>query len=104
MHDAGMANHMNEFVVDDGDDTPSTDVEQAWHDWFAPRADHVIDPGDSSGPSRSVTRSAPGDLTADDAPAAGDSVVRPAGLRDAERLLDGCPMVGSRHIDESIAV
>lgn len=76
-----MATHLNKFVVDDGYDTLRTDLEQASHDGFAKRADHVIDPGIPFGPSRKVTPSAAGDLTA-----------------------DCCQIGDSCHIDESTAV
>jgi hypothetical protein len=100
-----MAIHMNKYIfVYCGYDTSSTDLEQAWHDGFALRADHFIDPGNPFGPNRKVPPSDARDPTADDSPAAGYSIVRAASLSDAERILEGCPIVDSCHIYETIAV
>lgn len=95
---------MNKYVfIYYGYDTSSPDLEQAWHDWFTLRADHFVDPGNPLGPGREVTPTAATDLSADDTPAAGYSIVHAANLQDAERLLEGCPIVDSCRIYETIA-
>lgn len=100
-----MTTHMNTYVfVYHGYDTSSPDLEQAWHDWFAMRAEHFVDPGTPFGRGRKVTPTGVADLTADDSPAAGYSIVRAASLSDAERLLEGCPIVDSCHIYEAVVV
>ncbi len=96
---------MNTYVfLYHGYDTSRPELEQAWHDWFELRADHFVDPGRPFGPGREVTPRSVTDLSATDAPAAGYSIVQAASLRDAERLLEGCPIVDSCRIYETIAV
>jgi hypothetical protein len=99
-----MATNMNRYVfLYYGYDTSSPDLEQAWHDWFALRADHFVDAGNPFGPGREITPTAATDLSLGDR-AAGFSIVQAASLRDAELLLEGCPIVDSCHIYETIAV
>ena len=100
-----MSTTMNKYVfIYYGYDTSSADLEQAWHEWFALRADHFVDPGNPFGPGREITTTAATDLSAEGAPAAGYSIVRAATLQDAERLLEGCPIVDSCRVYETIAV
>ena len=82
---------------------PTPDFRKRWDEWFRRRAASFADTGHVFGPGRLVTNDRTIDLSLRSNPASGYSIVNAEHLDAAERLLEGCPIVGSVSLYEALA-
>ncbi len=81
---------------------PTPEVMSAWGAWFESVGDKFVDSGNPLGGGREVTPSGSTDLTAAMDPATGYCIVNADSLDDAEKLLEGCPIITSARIYEAM--
>lgn len=77
------------------------EMKSAWQGWFAAVGDRFIDSGNPFCAGREVTPAGAVDLTPGMSPAVGYSIVNAVDMADAERLLEGCPIIESVRIYEA---
>ena len=83
---------------------PTPEVMEAWQRWFATIGDRFVDSGNPLGSCLEVTRTGSRELSPDQGAASGYSIVSAESREDAERLLEGCPIVTSVHVYEALAM
>ena len=83
---------------------PTREVMDAWSTWFAAVGDSMVDSGNPFGPGREVTPTGTKDLTPEMAPAHGYSIVNADSMADAEKLLEGCPIIDSVRVYEAMSM
>lgn len=77
------------------------EMKDAWRRWFAAVGDRFVDSGNPFRAGREVTPGGSVDLTPGTSPAVGYSIVSAADMEEAERLLEGCPIIESVRIHEA---
>ena len=77
------------------------EMKDAWQRWFAAVGDRFVDSGNPFRAGREVTPGGSVDLTPGMSPAVGYSIVSAADMEEAERLLEGCPIIESVRIYEA---
>lgn len=80
------------------------DVMAAWMGWFESIGDSLVDGGNPFGAGRQVTKNGTKDLSGDDSPLTGYSIVNAENMDAAEKLLDGCPIIDGVRIYEAMAM
>lgn len=83
---------------------PTADVMTAWTDWFATIGGNLVDGGNPFGPGREVTKNGTNDLAGESSPITGYSIVNADSMDDAEKLLDGCPILDGVRIYEAVSM
>ncbi len=85
---------MNKYVfLAHGEMDRTPESQQAHRAWWSSIQDHVVDSGNPLVHGCNVTRSGTvSELTADQSPALGYSIVQAESIDDAVALLAGCPM------------
>jgi hypothetical protein len=83
---------------------PTPEIRSAWQQWFAKVGDRVVDSGNPLGNCVEVAANRRRELSPDQGAATGYSIVSAESLADAERLLEGCPVVTSVRIYEAMAM
>lgn len=77
------------------------ETKAGWGRWFAAVGDRFVDSGNPFCAGRQVTPEGSTDLTPEMSPAVGYSIVNAVDMAEAERLLDGCPIIESVRIYEA---
>jgi hypothetical protein len=80
---------------------PTPEVMGAWQRWFAKVGDRFVDSGNPLGDCLEVTRTGRRELSPDQGAATGYSIIAAESREDAERLLEGCPIVTSVRLYEA---
>jgi hypothetical protein len=94
---------MKKFVMlSYGSLEPTPEGMAAWRSWFASIGDRIVDSGNPLANGVVVTPRGSRPLSSDDDPATGYWIVSAESLEDAARLLDGCPIVESVRVYESV--
>ena len=83
---------------------PTPEIVAAWMAWFAKVADHIVDSGNPLGDCVEVTPTGSRDLSPDQGAAGGYTILSAASRADAERLLEGCPIITSVQLYEAMAM
>lgn len=81
---------------------PTEEVRAAWRDWFERVGAGFVDTGNPFGAGREITTGGARDLDSESSPISGYTIVQAASLTDAEKLLDGLPIVDSVRIYEAL--
>jgi len=76
----------------------------AWGSWFASVGDKMVDPGNPFGMCREVTATGTKELTSENGAASGYSIVNADSFEDAEKLLEGCPIISSVRVYEAMSM
>jgi hypothetical protein len=76
----------------------------AWQGWFAKVGDRFVDMGSPLGNCIEVTRTGTHELSPDMGAATGYSIISAESREDAERLLEGCPIISSVRLYEAMAM
>jgi len=102
-----MANYLLLFHGGSMPETPEegAKVMQAWTDWFGVLGDALVDGGNPSSQSRTI--SADGSVSADSATPSGYSIIKADSLDAAVELAKGCPVLdggASVQVVETFAV
>jgi len=87
-----------------GFEEPTPEVMAAWQGWFAKVGDRFVDIGSPLGSCLEVTRAGTRELLPDMGAATGYSIISAESREDAERLLEGCPIVASVRLYEAMAM
>jgi hypothetical protein len=83
---------------------PTPEIVAAWMAWFAKVGDRIVDSGNPLGSCREVTKDGSRDLTPAMGAAGGYSILSADSMEDAERLLEGCPIIDSVRLHEAMAM
>ena len=83
---------------------PTQEVMDAWMGWFASIGDSLVDGGNPLGPGREVTPTETRELPSGLEATSGYSIVNADTMDDAEKLLEGCPIVTSVRIYEAMSM
>jgi hypothetical protein len=96
---------MKKFVfLYQGYQEPTPDLMEAWMSWFARVGDKLVDSGNPFGAGREVTKTGARDLAGDGSPITGYSIVSAESIDDAEKLLEGLPIIDSVRIYEAMSM
>lgn len=87
-----------------GYEEPTPEVMKAWEGWFAAVGDKFVDSGSPFRGGREVTRAGSKTLTPEMSPATAYCIVNAESIEDAEKLLDGCPIIDSVRIYEGVTM
>ena len=83
---------------------PTQETMDAWSGWFASMGDRFVDTGNPFGGGREVTPTGTKELTPEMEPAVGYSIVNAESLDEAEKFLEGCPMINSVRVHEAMSM
>jgi hypothetical protein len=83
---------------------PTAEVMGAWQSWFAAVGDRFVDSGNPLGNGLEVTKSGSRELSPDTGAATGYCIIAADSREDAERLLEGCPIITSAQLYEAMAM
>jgi hypothetical protein len=87
-----------------GFEEPTPEVMAAWQGWFASVGDRFLDIGNPLGNCLEVTRTGTRELSPDMGAATGYSIISAESREEAERLLEGCPIISSVRLYEAMAM
>ena len=87
-----------------GFEEPTPEVVQAWMAWFAGVGDRMVDSGNPFSAGREVTGSGGRDLPREADSITGYCIVNAQSIDDAEKLLEGCPIIHSVRIYEAASM
>jgi hypothetical protein len=87
-----------------GYEEPTAEVMAAWQSWFAKVGDRFVDMGSPLGNCVEVTKTGARELSHDMGAATGYSIISADRREDAERLLEGCPIISSVRLYEAMAM
>jgi len=83
---------------------PTPEVMDAWQRWFATVGDRFVDSGNPLGNCLEVTKTGSREMSPDQGAATGYSIISAESREEAERLLEGCPMISSVRLYEAMAM
>lgn len=83
---------------------PTREIMDGWTKWFATIEDKLVDSGSPFGPGREVTPTETRELTPQEGPAMGYSIVNADTMDEAVKLLEGCPIITSVHVYEAMSM
>ena len=83
---------------------PTPEIMSAWMAWFAKVGGSIVDSGNPLGNCVEVTNTGTRDLSPDQGAATGYSILSAASREDAERLLEGCPIIASVRLYEAMSM
>ena len=87
-----------------GYEEPTAEIMAAWQGWFAKVGDRFADIGSPLGNCLEVTKTGVRELSPDMGAATGYSIISADSREDAERLLEGCPIISSVRLYEAMAM
>ena len=87
-----------------GYEEPTPEIMAAWQGWFAKVGDRFVDIGSPLGNCPEVTKAGTRELSPDTGAATGYSIISADSREDAERLLEGCPIISSVRLYEAMAM
>ena len=87
-----------------GYEEPTPEVMDAWQRWFATVGDRFVDSGNPLGNCLEVTKTGSREMSPDQGAATGYSIISAESREEAERLLEGCPMISSVRLYEAMAM
>lgn len=83
---------------------PTPEIMAAWMAWFEKVGDRIVDSGNPLGNCLEVTKTGSRDVTPEMGAATGYSILSADTREDAERLLEGCPIIASVRLYEAMAM
>jgi hypothetical protein len=96
---------MNKYVLlSCGFETPTPETTKAWMDWFGSVGEHIVDSGNPFRIGREVTRTGSTELPRDATSITGYCIVNAESIDEAEKLLEGCPIIHSMRIYEAASM
>jgi len=87
-----------------GYEEPTAEVMAAWQGWFAKVGDRFADMGSPLGNCLEVTKTGSREMSPDMGAATGYSIISADSREDAERLLEGCPIIASVRLYEAMSM
>ena len=87
-----------------GFETPTPDVQKAWMDWFAGIGGHMVDSGNPFSFGREVTKTGSRDLPLEPTSLTGYCIINAESIDEAQKLLEGCPIIHSVRIYEAASM
>lgn len=93
---------MKKFVLlTYGFETPTSEIMEAWGDWFESIADKIVDSGGPSGGGREITRAGTTDLALDLDAFTGYVIINAADLDEATAIAETCPIITAIRVYET---
>ena len=87
-----------------GYEQPTAEIMAAWESWFAKVGDRFADIGSPLGNCVEVSKNGRRELSPDMGAATGYSIISAESREDAERLLEGCPIIASVRLYEAMSM
>ena len=87
-----------------GYEEPTPEIMDAWQRWFATVGDRFVDSGNPLGNCLEVTKIGSREISPDQGAESGYSIISAESREEAERLLEGCPMISSVRLYEAMAM
>ncbi|MCJ7709544.1 MAG: hypothetical protein MUQ32_01810 [Chloroflexi bacterium] len=87
-----------------GYEEPTPEIMAAWQGWFDKVGDRFVDMGSPLGNCLEVTNTGTRELSPDTGAATGYSILSAESREEAERLLEGCPIIASVRLYEAMAM
>lgn len=87
-----------------GYEEPTAEVMGAWQRWFARVGDRFVDSGNPLGNCLEITKTGTRELSPDMGAATGYSIISAESREEAERLLEGCPIISSVRLYEAMTM
>ena len=81
---------------------PTPEIMAAWMAWFAKVGDQMVDSGNPLSNCLEVTTTGTREVSPDMGAATGYSIISAESREDAERLLEGCPIISSVRLYEAM--
>ena len=81
---------------------PTPEIMAAWMAWFAKVGDRIVDSGNPLGNCLEVSKTGTRQLSPAQGAATGYSILSAVSMEDAERLLEGCPIIESVRLYEAM--
>jgi len=81
---------------------PTPEIMAAWMAWFAKVGDRIVDSGNPLGNCLEVSKTGTRQLSPEQGAATGYSILSAENMEDAERLLEGCPIIESVRLYEAM--
>ena len=82
--------------------TPTPEIMAAWMAWFEKVGDRIVDSGNPLGNCVEVTKSGSRELSPVMGAATGYSILSAESREEAEKLLEGCPIIDSVRLYEAM--
>ena len=92
------------MVLNYGFEEPTPEVAQAWMAWFAGVGDRMVDSGNPFRMGREVTNTGSRELPRESTSITGYCIVNAESIDDAQKLLEGCPIIHSVRIYEAASM
>ena len=94
------------FTYHDNWTEPTQEIMDAWMTWFGAIGESIVDGGNPFGPGKEFMRGAVKDLSPEQSPATGYTIVNAESMDAAIKLLEGCPILddGSIHVYEAMSM
>jgi hypothetical protein len=80
------------------------EIMKGWQDWFAAVGPHLVDSGNPFAGGREVTKAGSSELAVGPGAITGYSIINAENLDEAEKLLEGCPIIESVRIYEAASM
>ena len=87
-----------------GYEEPTAEIMAAWQGWFAKVGDRFAVMGSPLGNCLEVSKTGRRELSPDMGAATGYSIISAESREDAERLLEGCPIISSVRLYEAMSM
>lgn len=96
---------MKKFVLFSyGYETPTPEIINAWHQWFASIGDKMVDSGSPFGPGREISRTGTKDLPLGMESLTGYCIINAANIEEAEKIAQACPIITSMRVYEAMSM
>ena len=92
------------LMLHSGYEEPTAEIMAAWQGWFAKVGDRFADMGSPLGNCLEVSKTGRRELSPDMGAATGYSIISAESREDAERLLEGCPIISSVRLYEAMSM
>lgn len=83
---------------------PTQDVMDAWGKWFASIGNKMVDNGSPFGPGREISLTGSKELPLGMESLTGYTIISADNMDEAEKLLEGCPIISSARIYEAMSM
>jgi hypothetical protein len=80
------------------------EVGQAWGEWFASIAEHIVDSGNPFGPGIEITRDGAKQLSPGSDTLGGYTIINAESLESAEKLASTCPFITAIRVYPAISM
>ena len=96
---------MKKFVfLTYGYETPTQEIMDAWHNWFASIRDKLVDGGNPFGPGIEITHTGTKELPHDLGAITGYTIINADNIDEAVQIAKDCPIITSIRVYEAMSM